>query len=677
MCSVTLPPHSAVEPVTETFHGIPVTDPYRWLEEQDSARTRAWISEQATYARTCLDRIPTRDQIRQRIREFLAVETYDSPQRIANRFFFRKRLPDQEQPCVYMREGAKGQDHLLIDPAARGAGPAAAVKPLRVSPDGKLLLYEVKQGGERTGTFEFLEIETRKRLPDFLPRGYLRGFAFRSNGNGFYYVHEPLQKPSCLHNAAYEHTFGAPSDKDRAVFFTDEGEKTRLSLFPGGKYLFIFATRFLEKTLSDIYIKSLEGDDPPESMFRGMDYSLGLRVLGDRFFAITDRAAPNRRIVEIRFQANGEQKWVDIVPEADTPISNWFVAGDQILVSYLKTFTQRILIFGLNGQRRGTVSVRADETARIVSASPESDEILIETQSFLEPITIFRHSVRNNTRKLWVRHNIPFDSVNYRHSQISYPSKDGIHIPMYLVGRKDIFHADNNPVVMTAYGGFGLSMTPQFSIFVSFLLERGCLFALPNIRGGSEFGLEWHNAAKRRNRQTAYDDFLCAAEWLINTGKTSPAKLAIFGGSNSGLLVGAALTQRPDLFRAAICMVPMLDMLRYHLFDNAHIWKDEFGTADDPADFAVLAEYSPYHRVRPGVAYPATMFVSGDADQNCNPMHARKMTARLQAASTSGLPILLDYSQSRGHSPVLPLSVRINSLTDRLAFLCDQLHLSV
>jgi prolyl oligopeptidase len=208
-------------------------------------------------------------------------------------------------------------------------------------------------------------------------------------------------------------------------------------------------------------------------------------------------------------------------------------------------------------------------------------------------------------------------------------------------------------------------------------MERGCLFALPNIRGGSEFGSEWHNAAKRRNRQTAYDDFLSAAEWLISTGRADPKKLAIFGGSNSGLLVGAALTQRPELFRAVLCMVPMLDMFRYHLFDNAHMWRDELGTADDPEDFAALAKYSPYHHVRDGVAYPATMLVSGDQDRNCNSLHARKMTARLQAASISGLPVILDYNPFRGHSPVLPLTDRIEALTDRMGFLCDQLGLSI
>ncbi len=291
--------------------------------------------------------------------------------------------------------------------------------------------------------------------------------------------------------------------------------------------------------------------------------------------------------------------------------------------------------------------------------------------------SLIRYSAKSNERTLWAKRSMPFDSTDFSHSQIWFMSKDGTRVPMYLVGRRDTLKRSGNPTIMTSYGGYGVSMTPQFSIFVAFLMERGCLFALPNIRGGSEFGVEWHNAAKRLNRQTAYDDFLCAAEWLLKTGRTAPGKLAIFGGSNSGLLVGAALTQRPDLFRAVVCMVPMLDMLRYHLFDYGHIWRSEFGTADDPNDFAVLAKYSPYHRVRDGVAYPATMLVSGDADRNCNPLHARKMTARLQAANASERPIFLDYSKFRGHSPVLPLSERIEALTDRMAFLCDQLQLPV
>jgi prolyl oligopeptidase len=285
--------------------------------------------------------------------------------------------------------------------------------------------------------------------------------------------------------------------------------------------------------------------------------------------------------------------------------------------------------------------------------------------------------VVNGEQHPWFKSDIPFDSANFAHTRAFFRAKDGTNIPIYLAGRRGILTDGRHPTILTAYGGYGVPMTPQFSVFVAFLMERGCLFALPQIRGGSEFGSVWHEAAKRRKRQTAYDDFLSAAEWLVESGRTATDRLAIFGGSNSGLLVGAAATQRPDLFRAVVCMAPMLDMIRYHRFDDAHVWRDEFGTADDPKDFEALSAYSPYHKVRDGVSYPAFYMVSGDADGNCNPLHARKMTARLQAASCSNLPVLLDYGPFRGHSPVLPLSERIQALTDRLAFLCDQLGLSV
>lgn len=670
------PPFTRIDPVIDILHGVPVSDPYRWLEDGSSRRTREWLDEQARFARSYLDNIPGRERIRERIREFLAVETYDSLQKFGERYFFRKRLPDQQQPCIYMRQGIDGEDQLLIDPADLGTGNFTAVKPRQVSPDGRLLLYEIKEGGERTGTFALLDIESRKTLSDVLPRGYLRGFAFAPDCQSFYYVHEALEAKRPFCRAAYHHVLGTSFPEDREIFFAGEDEKLRLGLIFDKRRLGILVYQFLEKTLTDFYVKTFGEGCPPQLVVGGIVDGLAPIFANEKILAITDRDAPNRRIVEISPRENGDHEWLDIVPEADARINNCVVAGDRIYVSYLKEMTHRILFFDLAGRKMGEVPVRAEETVRIIGGSPYSDELLLESESFTEPISIFRFSASNRERVLWARRSSPFNASDCSYSQVWYTSQDGTRIPMFLMGRRDVLAGGVHPTIMTSYGGYGVSMTPQFSVFVAFLVEHGCLFALPNIRGGSEFGAEWHNAAKRRNRQTAYDDFLCAAAWLIETGRTTSERLAIFGGSNSGLLAGAALTQRPDLFRAVVCMVPMLDMLRYHLFDNAHVWRDEFGTAEAPDDFVALAKYSPYHQVRPGVAYPATMIVSGDSDRNCNPLHARKMTARLQAANVSGRPILLDYSKFRGHSPVLPLSERIAALTDRMAFLCDQLGLA-
>lgn len=671
------PPFSAVEPVTEILHGVSVTDPYRWLEDQESPRTRKWIEEQRQFARAFLDHLPGRDRIRRRIREFLAVETYDSLQKAGNRYFFRKRLADEEQPCIYMREEATGEDQLLVDPAEHGAGKYTAVKHLRVSPDGRLLLFEVKEGGERTGTFKLFEIESRRTLPDVLSRGYLRGFAFAPDGKGFCYVHEPANGKAQPRRAALRHVLGTESSEDREIFFAGEGEKLRLCLISDRSRIAFLVYRFAEKTRTDFYLQLWENESAPEHILRDADYSLGPMFFRGRILAITNRNAPNLRIVELRLQPGAEPEWIDLIPESDSRILQWAVAGDLIVVLSAKAMDRQIRVFDLAGRKTHEVAVNPEETFRITGATPESDEVFLERESFTDPVRIVRYSTERKECALWAKKPVPAGPSDVRHAQIWYTSKDGTRIPMYLVGRREVLAGGCHPAIMTSYGGYGVSMTPQFSVFVAFLIERGCLFALPNIRGGSEFGTSWHEAAKRRNRQTAYDDFLSAAEWLIGTGRTNVSKLAIFGGSNSGLLVGAAITQRPELFRAAVCMVPMLDMLRYHLFDNSHVWSEEFGTAEDPEDFEALRRYSPYHQVRDGVSYPATMIVSGDADRNCNPLHARKMTARLQASNSSGLPIFLDYTPFRGHSPVLPLSERIEALTDRMAFLSDQLQLTV
>lgn len=671
-------PFSPMEPVTEVLHGVAVTDPYRWLEDQDSPRTRAWLLAQNEYARSYLDSIPGRDRIQERIRELLDVEAYDSIQKVGQRYFFRKRQPGQEQPCIYFRESADGADQLLIDPAERSTGPYTAVKPLSVSPDGRLLLYEVKESGEHTGSFEILEIETRTIFPDILPRGYLRGFAFARDSRSFYYVHESLGAKRPYYRAAFRHVLGTNFDSDKEIFCAGEDERLRLHMVPGAEQLGFLVLRFREGTLTDFLRLRMGSDRDPEAILRDAGYKFGPLLLKDgRILAITDRGAANFRIVEVRPRTGQEPEFIDVVPESDAVIQNWTVVGEQIFVSYVRGLKSEVDVFDLDGMRIGHLLLESSDTIRILAGVEIADELLFEQESFVKPIQVYRYLPRSGEVNVWANRPVPFDSREFASTQIWFAAKDGMRIPMFLVGLRDVLDSGSHPTIMTSYGGYGISMTPQFSVFVAFLMERGSLFALPNIRGGSEFGVEWHQSAKRQKRQVAFDDFLSAAEWLIESRRTEPKRLAIFGGSNSGLLVGAALTQRPDLFRAVVCMVPMLDMLRYHLFDNAHAWKEEFGTAEDPGDFAALLSYSPYHKIRDGVEYPATMIVSGDSDQNCNPLHARKMTARLQAANLSESPIFLDYSRYRGHSPVLPLSERVEALSDRMAFLCDQLELTV
>jgi prolyl oligopeptidase len=671
------PPYSPVEPVTEILHGVSITDPYRWLEDQESPRTRGWLAAQARYARAYLEAIPGRQRIRERIREFLDVETYDSFQSVGKKYVFRKRGRGQEQPCIFLREGLDGEDQLLIDPADRKTGIHTALKPLQLSQNARLLLYEVKQGGERTGTFELFDLERRERLPDALPRGYLRGFCFAPDERSFYYTHQALEARDSEPPAAFHHLLGTALDEDREIFCARQGGRLRLHIVSGQQSLGFLVLRFSDKTYTDFYVWPADGEAYPELMIENAEYQFGPLLLQDRILAITDRDCPNSKIVEVRRLQNGCPEFVDVVSATDCPIRGWFVTANRICVAYTRGVKSEIVVFDAGGRRLGQVAVDEHDTVRVVGSALDSDELLMEQESFTKPIQIHSYSAQSGQSKLWARRSVPFDSSGYTHVQKWFSANDGTRIPMFLVGRREALGKGPQPMIMTSYGAYGIPMTPQFSVFVAFLMELGCLFALPNIRGGSEFGVAWHNAGKRQNHRVAIDDFVAAAKWLVKAGWTAADRLAAFGGSNSGLLVGAALTQCPDLFRAVVCIAPILDMLRYHLFDSAFIWRDEFGTADDVGDFAALAEYSPYHRVRDGVTYPATMVVSGDADQTCNAMHARKMTARLQSANASGRPIVLDYDKFRGHSPVLPLSKRVAALTDRMAFLCDQLGLTV
>jgi prolyl oligopeptidase len=675
MCPVISYPYSAVEPVTEILHGASVTDPYRWLEDQNSRETRAWLDEQIRFARAYLDGIPGRERIRERVRQMLDVETQDSFVKGRKHYFFRKRLVGQEQPCIYFREGVGGQDQLLLDPTDPGTGIYTAIKPLGVSEDESLLLCEVKQGGERTGTVELFDTVACRRLPDTLPKGYLRGFAFTPDSQSIYYAHQGTS--STRVRAVYHHLLGTEFAQDREVFSAGHDRNLAVALVSGRRQLGFLTYTLLDKTVTSFAMLGMGSTRRPVSVLRNAAYLFWPRFFDARILALTDKDAPNRRIVEVQPTYHGEPYFFTIVPEKDAVVRDWRVTANYILVSYTRGTRTWIEIFDPFGNPAGQIPSSGNDTIRVVANGSADDEILFELESFAKPLETICYEIPSGKSTTWCQRAVPFDSHSCATTEVFFPSGDGIQVPMSLFAQSNIMSGSSTPIVMTSYGGYGTSLIPHFSVLVALLVERGCVFALPHIRGGSEFGATWQKAAQRRNRPVAFDDFLSAARWLVDTGRTTPGKLAIFGGSNAGLLVGVALTRRPDLFQAVLCMVPLLDMLRYHLFDDARFWKDEFGTAEDPDDFAVLARYSPYHVVQESTAYPATMIVSGDADQKCNAFHARKMVARLQAAQTGGAPIFLDYHPHRGHSSVLPLSERIRALTDRVAFFSDQLKLEL
>jgi len=673
-----LPPTPA-EPVTETLHGVEVTDPYRWLEDQNSPRTRKWLDEQTVYTRAYVDVIPGRDRIRERVTEFLSIPPPAEPWNVGDRYFFLKRHEGKEQPVIVLRNGLFGKETILIDPATRAIGTATAISIAAISQDGRFLAYSVRQAGTDYSALEILDTERNTVLPDRLPEGFCTGFTFAPDATGFFYSHLKLCDPRPKYRAAFWHHFGTEQSQDREVFFAGERPNLFLGILDSPEAHLLAYTTFStgKQRSTSIHLSTLSPAAVPKLLLHEIEGCFVPFFVRSQLLAYTDLAAPNFRIVRIDITDADPAHWRDVVPESDRRIQQFSVASDQIFVTRVDHFSTKVEVFGLDGKRKEEIHFSPHGTVNLLNRKYTTDKLFYSFTSISKPPTVYCYDIQEGKTYVWDEANVFFDSSAIAVEEVTFASKDGTSVPLLLAAKKDLLHSGPLPTFLTGYGGFGSCVTPRFTAFATSLIEQGFLFAVPALRGGSELGEEWHLAGKRENRQNSFDDFIAAAEWLITADRCLPGRIAIGGGSNAGLLVGAALTQRPDLFRAAICLGPLLDMTRYHLFDFAASWAEEFGSPEDEQDFRSLLSYSPYHRVKDGVRYPAVLIISGDADTRCNPMHARKMAARLQAATSSHHPILLDYKPSWGHTPVQPISTKIETLTDRLAFVCHELGVHV
>lgn len=673
------PPYTPVEPVTEVLHGVEVTDPYRWLEDQNSPSTRRWLEEQSGYTRAYFDSLLGREAVRQRVTELLSIPSVAEPWNVGDRYFFLKRDQDREQPAIVMRNGLFGEETILVDPALRATGASTAVAIAAISHDARFLAYSVRQGGTDHSALEILDIERNTILPDRLPEGFCTGIAFAPDGSGFYYSHRDVHDPRPNYKAAFWHRFGTKQSEDQEVLFAGEEPNLFLGILhsPEAKLLAYAMFSAGKHRRTSVHLHSMQPGAAPKLLLHNIEGCFVPFFVRGQLLAYTDFAAPNFRIVGIDIADSGPAHWRDIVPESDRRIQQFAVAGDQIFVTRIDRFSTKIEGFALDGNRKEDIPFPPYGSVNLLNRTTITEKLFYSYTSISKPSTVYCYATREDEVVIWDEANVPFDLSMIAVEEVIYTSKDGASVPLLLAARKDLLHSGPLPTFLTGYGGFGSCVTPRFTAFASFLMEQGFLFAVPALRGGSELGEQWHLAGRREKRQNSFDDFLAAAEWLFSRGRSAPGRIAIGGGSNAGLLVGAAITQRPDLFRAAICLGPLLDMARYHLFDFAAGWADEYGSPEDERDFHSLLAYSPYHRVQDGMAYPAVLLISGDADTRCNPMHTRKMAARLQAANTSGHPILLDYRPAWGHTPVQPLSTKIEALTDRLAFLCHELAVQV
>jgi prolyl oligopeptidase len=679
--AVQAPPPTPVEPVTEILHGIEITDPYRWLEDQNSPRSRIWLEEQAAYTRAYFSAIPDRDRIRTRVTKLLALkEVISEPWNVGNRYFFLKRPEDREQPVIIMGDWLSGQETVLVDSEQRGSGNSTAVSIAAISQDGRFLAYSVRQGGTDHSSLEILDIARGTVLPDRLPEGFCTGFAFAPDGTGFYYSHRELHDSNPNYRAALWHSLGAEPAQDQEIFFAGDEPNLFLGILDSSEAGLLAYTVFFagKSPRTSVYLQEMSSKRASaRPVIQGIAGCFVPFFVRGELLAYTDYAAPNFRIVRIDSVHPDPSCWHDIVPESERRIQQFAVAGNQVFVTRINHFSTKVDVFGLDGTQKQATSFPACGTIDLLNRTNAAEKLFYSYTSISKPAAVYCYDARREEAVAWSKVDSLVDPSAIAVEETTYTSEDGAPVPLFLAAHKDLLHSGPLPTFLTGYGGFGSCVTPRFTAFATFLMGQGFLFAVPALRGGSELGEQWHRAGKRENRQNSFNDFVAAAEWLIAEKRSVSGRIAIGGGSNAGLLVGAAITQRPDLFRAAICLGPLLDMARYHLFNFAAGWADEYGLPEDQGDFQSLLAYSPYHHVLENVAYPAVLLISGDADTRCNPMHARKMAARMQAATSSTRPILLDYKPEWGHTPVQSHSTKIEALTDRLAFVCHELEVHV
>jgi prolyl oligopeptidase len=664
-------PTTRTDDFRESFHGKELIDPYHWLEDSASPAARKWIDEQNAYAHDLLDPLPIRAEINQRLTEMMRHDQIGAPAQRNGYYYFYKRGAGEDLWSFYRRKMTGGSDELLLDPHPLGKEHTTSISEFDVSDDGRFVAYGVRQGGQDETDLRILDVAAHHDLADHLPPALYRGFAFKKDASGFYYTIESRETGQRM----YYHAIGTDAGKDMELFGKGADTWIAPQVSEDGRYLLINVQHGWAK--GEIYIQKIGSGAAIQPLVTGLDAKFDPSFAGDYLLLRTDWKAPKRRILRIDLGDPAQDKWREIVPEGQDSIEDSAVIGGKLFVTYLHNVASRVSIFSLDGKPLGEVELPSLGSAGIWGRADQKEGGLYFS-SYTTPYSIYRYDTVGAEKTLWYRDAVPFQSDNYETEQVWYPSKDGTKIPMFLIHRKGLTPDATTPTILYGYGGFNVSITPFFNSQAAWWMEHGGLYAVANLRGGGEFGEEWHRAGMLDKKQNVFDDFIAGAEWLISQKYTSPGKLAIWGGSNGGLLVGAALTQRPDLYRAVICWHPDLDMVRYYKYtkNNNPPALLEYGNASDPNQFKYLYAYSPYERVQPGTKYPAVLFESGDADTRVPPEQARKMTARLQAATTSGHPILLLYDAKAGHAGGEPFTKIVEDSTNELTFVAWQLGLN-
>ena len=671
---------------TEVYHGVAVADPYRWLEDDNSSETRAWVEAQNRTTFAFLGQIPQRNAIHQRLTKLWNYQRYGVPFKQGGRYFFTKNDGLQNQSVLYTLTALDATPAVLLDPNQLSSDGTVALAGLSVSDDGNLLAYGLSLSGSDWQKWKVRDVRTGQDLGDELKWVKFSGASWTKDNQGFFYSRYDAPAEAAKMTSVnrfhklYYHRLGTLQSEDRLVYHRPDHKDWNFygAVTDDGRYLILNISEGTDRKTRVFYQDLAQTGAPVVELLNDFDarYSF-IDNDGPIFWFSTDLDAPRGRIIAIDITKPQRAHWREIVPQAAETLEDAGTLNNSFVCLYLKDAHSQVKIFSIDGQMRHEVALPGIGSAAGFNGKRKDTETFYSFTGFTVPGAIYRYNLTHRVSSVFRMPKVDFNPADYETKQVFYASKDGTRVPMFITHKKGIRLDGKNPTLLYGYGGFDISITPAFSVANLVWMEMGGVYAVANIRGGGEYGEAWHQAGMKQHKQNVFDDFIAAAQWLISNRYTAPRKLAIAGGSNGGLLVGACETQRPDLFGACLPAVGVMDMLRFHQFTIGWAWTSEYGSPENAAEFPALYAYSPLHRIRPGTRYPATLITTADHDDRVVPAHSFKFAAALQAAQAGRSPILIRIDTKAGHGGGKPTSKLIDEATDKWTFLVKELDLSL
>jgi prolyl oligopeptidase len=677
-------PQTAKVDHVDDYHGTKVSDPYRWLEDDNSPQTASWVEAQNKVTFGYLEQIPQRQQLRERLTRLWNYERYGVPFKEGGRYVFSKNSGLQNQSVLYTVKSLDEEPRLLLDPNQLSADGTVALGPYSISEDGRFLAYSLSTAGSDWQEFKVRDIESGQDLPDHIRWVKSSGASWTKDAKGFFYSRydEPAStnqfKGVNYFHKLYYHKLGTPQSDDPLIYHRPDQKEWGFSggVTDDGRYLVIHVWQGTDTRNRLFYLDLEQGGGKVVELLNDFDadYSF-IDNIGTVFYLRTDLNAPRGRVIAIDVAQPARANWREVLPQTSDRLQGASLVHNQLVALYLKDAHTDVRIYDLDGKPVRRVELPGIGTAGGFAGKRGDAETFYAFTGFTTPTTIYRYDLATGLSTVFRQPKVDFDPTHFETRQVFYTSKDGTRVPMFITHQRGLTLNGRNPTVLYGYGGFDISLTPVFSVSTVVWMELGGVYAVPNLRGGGEYGKEWHEGGMKLRKQNVFDDFLAAAEWLIANKYTSREKLAISGGSNGGLLVGACMTQRPDLFRAALPAVGVMDMLRFDKFTRGWAWTSDYGSPQDPTDFEALYAYSPYHNLKPGTHYPATLVTTADHDDRVVPAHSFKFAARLQEYHRGPNPVLIRIETKAGHGAGKPTSKLIEETADKFAFLIRELNI--